>query len=95
MSQWPPSSDEITDENIDLPNLVTIFLTNVLKYRGQTSKKTERIVKSLGQDLVYNCTDGKTKTKKHAQLGILVKWKTGKYYCWLFCKRLFCAKFLS
>ena len=78
-SNWPPTSQELVDESSNnLPELVTTFLTNVLTYRGQTSDNTMRIVNSLGQDLVYNCTHGKTKTKKHCQLGILVKRKTGK-----------------
>ena len=37
-------------------------------------------MKSIGQDLIYNSTNGRKKTVKHAQLGILIKRKTGSKY---------------
>ena len=76
--QWPRIKEELIDGSINLPELVTTFLSNVLRSNRKTSKRTERIVKSLGQDLIYNCTNGKIRTKKHMQLGILVKRKTGE-----------------
>ena len=41
------------------------------------SERVKRLVKSLGQDIIYNVTRGKLKTAKHSQLGVFVKRKTG------------------
>ena len=41
------------------------------------SERVKRLLKSLGQDIIYNVTRGKLKTAKHTQLGVFVKRKTG------------------
>ena len=52
-------------------------MTTLLTNEGESSERVKRLVKSLGQDIIYNATRGKLKTVKHTQLGVLVKRKTG------------------
>ena len=44
---------------------------------GPENKRTSRLVKSIGQDILFNSTKGRVKTIKQLQLGVFTKRKTG------------------
>ena len=73
---WPPPADQLKQENVVIPNLLEIFLTTLLTNK-KSSERVSRLVKSIGQDLMYNSTCGSVKTVKHAQIGLFTKRKTG------------------
>lgn len=76
-SVWPPNPDKIRNENVIIPNLLNTFLTSLLTKHGKPSDRVKRLIKSLGQDIMYNVTRGNIKTVKHTQLGIFIKRVTG------------------
>lgn len=73
---WPPHADQLKQENVVIPNLLEIFLTTLLTTK-KSSERVSRLVKSIGQDLMYNSTSGSVKTVKHTQVGLVAKRKTG------------------
>ena len=55
---WPPKPSQLTEEEINLPDEVTVFLATLLtgnsKYLEEPcSSKVQRLVNSFGQDMVY------------------------------------------
>ena len=76
-TSWPPPAEEIKADNIIIPELLETFLKSVLTKDNSISTKISRLVKSLGQDIIYNATNGRIKTIKHVQLGMFTKRKTG------------------
>lgn len=70
---WPPEPSKLTEENIDLPNEVRVFLATLLtgnsKYPEEPcSSKVQRFVYSFGQDMVFGVTGGRKKPSKHILL---------------------------
>ena len=47
---------------------------------GTENKRTSGLVKSIGQNLLYNSSNGRIKTMKHLQLGVFTKRKTGSKF---------------
>ena len=78
--KWPPHPDEILSENVSIPNLLHIFLKSLLSKNFPVSQRVERLSKSIGQDIIYNQSNGKIKTVKHVQLGIITKKRTGSRF---------------
>ena len=76
-TSWPPNPDDLRQEKVQIPHLLELFLTTLLTNETVPSERVKRLVKSLGQDIIYNVTRGKLKTAKHSQLGVFVKRKTG------------------
>ena len=76
-SKWPPNPETIRDQNIKIPKLLETFLKTLLSKETTESDRVQRLVKSIGQDIIYNVTREKTKTVKHTQLGTFVKRITG------------------
>jgi len=87
---WPPCATDIKEENVLLPNAVYNLLAWILtddSELGPEEEKdekvdvkehsTQRLVLSLGQDLLYNATKGRKKTAKHVALPLTVKNLTG------------------
>ena len=79
-TSWPPNSNEICSKNVIIPELLETFLKTLFTNSSIFSQRIERLVRSIGQDIVYNSTRGKLKTIKHVQLGILTKRKTGSKF---------------
>ena len=75
-SSWPPPSNEFLPENIEIAPLLYTLLTELLT-TGTEKKGTSRLVKSIGQDILYNSSNGRIKTMKQLQLGVFTKRKTG------------------
>lgn len=75
-AKWPPHADQLKQENVIIPNLLEMFLTALLTTK-KSSERVARLVKSIGQDLVYNSSSGNVKTVKHTQVGLFTKRKTG------------------
>lgn len=76
-TSWPPNASEIKNENVQIPSLLTAVLCTMLTKSETKSARVDRLVKSIGQDIIYNSTRGKTKTIKHVQVGLFTKRKTG------------------
>ena len=71
-SSWPPPSNEFLPENIEIAPLLYTLLTELLT-TGTEKKGTSRLVKSIGQDILYNSSNGRIKTMKQLQLGVFTK----------------------
>ena len=76
-TSWSQNPDDLRQEKVQIPHLLELFLTTLLTNEAVPSERIKRLVKSLGQDIIYNVTRGKLKTAKHTQLGVFVKRKTG------------------
>ena len=75
-SRWPPPSNEFLLENIEIPPLLYTLLRELLT-KGTENKRTSRLVESIGQDILFNSSNGRIKTMKQLQLGAFTKRKTG------------------
>ena len=75
-SSWPPPSNEFLPENIEIPPLLYTLLRELLTTRTE-NKRISRLVKSIGQDILCNSSNGRIKTMKQLQLGVFTKRKTG------------------
>ena len=71
----PASANEIRNKFVKIPHELELFLQTLFG----DSAKGDLLVQSIEQDLIYNSTNGRKKTVKHAQLGILIR-KTGSKY---------------
>ncbi|KAK3751112.1 hypothetical protein QZH41_016239, partial [Actinostola sp. cb2023] len=76
---WPPQPSQLTQDNINLPDKVRIFLSTLLTGSCTESQeepnplKVQRLVNSFGQDMVFGVTAGRQKTPKHILLPYAVK----------------------
>ena len=59
-SGWPTASDELTN-NFNIPPLLEHFLKTLFTNEASFSDRVERLVKSVGQDIIYNISRGKNK----------------------------------
>ena len=75
-SSWLPPSNEFLPENIEIPPVLYTLLRELLT-TGTENKGTSRLVKSIGQDILYNSSNGRIRTMKQLQLGVFTKRKTG------------------
>ena len=69
-SSWPPPSNEFLPENIEIPPLLYTLLRELLT-KGTENKRTSRLVESIGQDILYNSSNGRIKTMKQLKLIVL------------------------
>ena len=84
---WPPVPDNLTENNIVIPDLLYNFLAWLLSDDNSTdpvsaqkvlvSEKIHQKILSLGQDFMFNASNGRIKTPKHIALPITIKSKTG------------------
>ena len=84
---WPPVPDDLTENNIVIPDLLYNFLAWLLSDDNSTdpvsaqkvlvSEKTHHKILSLGQDFMFNASNGRIKTPKHIALPMTIKSKTG------------------
>ena len=70
---WPPKPSQLSEEEINLPDEVRMFLATLLtgnsKYPEEPwSSKVQRLVNSFGQDKVFEVTGGRKKPPKHILL---------------------------
>ena len=79
-SDWPPPENEIKADRVVLPPMLSSFISTLLTVENSSSSRCTRLVKSIGQDVIYACSRGKLKTVKHTQLGLITKRKTGSNY---------------
>ena len=52
-------------------------MNSLLSKSFPVAERVERLSSSLGQDIIYNMSNGKAKAIKQVQLGITTKRKTG------------------
>ena len=67
---WPPKPSQLTEEEMNLPDEVRVFLATFLtgksKYPEETcSSKVQRLVNSFGQHMVFGVTAGRKRPPKH------------------------------
>ena len=83
---WPPTSEDLSQDNVKLPNslynVLAWILSGKAEYISEETKvnlpaKVHKQVLSIGQDIVYCCSHGRIKTPKHVSLPITVKSLTG------------------
>ena len=77
ITSWHPNPDDLRQEKVQIPHQLELFLETLLTNEIVSSKSLKRLVKSLGQDVIYHVTRGKLKTVKLTQLGVFMKRKTG------------------
>ena len=86
-TNWPPTAAELLQRKTTLPHLTEVFLKQILSSRTNQQLSTQRqnIFTSIGQDLIYNVTNTKRQTSKHALLSVCTKRRTGskKMIRWL------------
>jgi len=76
---WPPEPSQLTEDGINLPNEVRVFLATLLtgspKYPEEEpcSSKVQRLVNSFGHNMVFGVTGGRKKPPKHILLPYAVK----------------------
>ena len=75
---WPPKTSELTEDGINIPNEVRLFLSTLLSGGAHypeepCSSKVQRLVNSFGQDLVFGVTGGRQNPPKHLLLPYTVK----------------------
>ena len=75
-SSWPPGSEELINTKCHIPRYPKQLLSSLLSRKVVTFKRIKRLVSSIGQDIIYNVTRGKSKTQKYIQFGLLLKRKT-------------------
>ena len=76
-SSWPPLPEEVDYHHMKLPKLLKLMMNLLLSKSFPVAERVERMSNSLGEDIIYNMSNGKTKTIKHVQLDITTKRKTG------------------
>jgi hypothetical protein len=76
---WPPSTNFLLSETIKPPDELMTFVTQLLSGRAikDASTKTERITRSVAQDICYAVSGGRWKMPKHLLLGMTVRHITG------------------
>lgn len=70
---WPPKPADLTEDAIETPDNVRIFLSTLLTGNMEPpklffSERVQRLVNSFGQDLVFGVTCRRVKTPKHILL---------------------------
>ena len=75
-SSWPPDEQQLLTKEFDTPALTEALLLSILSAREKKTERISRLIDSEAQDLTYNASMGRTRVKKHVQLGISIKRKT-------------------
>ena len=73
---WPPSESEVSTEKI-IPGLLELLLRHIISSKGLHIPRVDRLVSSIAQDLIYNSTNGRSKTVKHVELTLNIKRRSG------------------
>ena len=74
---WPPRENQLLQGNFQTPELTNLSLTSILSGKSKSTKRNNRLVHSIAQDLTYNSSMGRRRTKKHVELGVCIKRITG------------------
>ena len=64
-SSWPPLPEEVDYHHMKLPKLLKLMMNLLLSKSFPVAERVERMSNSLGEDIIYNMSNGKTKTIKH------------------------------
>ena len=76
-SSCHPLSEEVDFHHVKLLKLLKLLVNSLLSKSFRLAERLERMSNSLRQDIIYNMSNGKTKTIKHFQLGTTTNRKTG------------------
>ena len=85
---WPPTTEELSSNARQPPDLVYTFLNHLMKLDGNhasLSYNPARLVESYAHDLVHGVTRGKVMQKKHFLLGLGLHNLTG-LFCYFMLK---------
>ena len=74
---WPPEFSQLTEDSINLPNEIKVFLATLLTGSSEYPEepclsKVQRLVNSFGQDMVFGVTERRKKAPKHILLSYAV-----------------------
>ncbi|XP_053399793.1 uncharacterized protein LOC123523028 [Mercenaria mercenaria] len=78
--EWPPNPENLTLENLSIPESLTGFFEVMISGNidtDQTSKRVKSLAKSFAQDCVFTTSGGRQKPPKHILLPWTVKALTG------------------
>ena len=64
VSRWQPYPEEIYNKGVLMPALLELFIETLLSKTHPISQRVLRLTNSIGQDIIYNLTKGKQKTKR-------------------------------
>ena len=67
---WPPSESQVNTEKIIISGLLELLLHPIISSGGSHTPRVDRLVSSTAQDLIYNSTNGRSKTVKHVELAL-------------------------
>ena len=81
-SSWPLLPEEVDYHHVKLPKLLKLLMNSLLSKNFPVAERVERLSNSLGQDIIYNMCNGKTKTIKYVHLGMTVRGKQDPDSCW-------------
>ena len=76
--EWQPDPHTTDRDHINIPESLQVFFQVVLTGEvGSTSQRIERLITSIGQDVLYGASRGKIKPPKHMLLPFAIKSLTG------------------
>ena len=81
-SSWPPTFEQLSSSEGQLPNSVYLFLTELLKsekHGVSRSAHIARLVESFAADLLHGVSRGEVMTTKHFLLGLGIHNITGLF----------------
>ena len=81
-SSWPLLLEAVDYHHVKLPKPLKLLMNSLLSKNFPVAERVERLSSSLGQDIIYNMCNGKTKIIKYVQLGMTVRGKQDLDSCW-------------
>ena len=70
LKTWSPNVEDMSHDELKLPDSVTFFLKPILKPFGDRTPNISRIVDCISQDIISNILGQKTALPKHFLLGL-------------------------
>ena len=64
LASWPSGENQLFQGNLQSPELTKLLLTSILSGKGKCAKRIIRLVHSIEQDLTYNSSMERKRTKK-------------------------------
>ncbi|KAK3885065.1 hypothetical protein Pcinc_010719 [Petrolisthes cinctipes] len=77
---WPPLASELSNSSAFIPGNLKGFLQHLIaepQDEASLSPRIQRLIESVGQDIVYGVTGGQLKPPKHLMLPYVIKTLTG------------------
>ena len=76
---WPPTIEQLTSENRQLPESLNLFFQTLLNpNKSDETESVSRLRDSYSQDFIHAVTKGKTLTEKHFRMALGIHNLTGQ-----------------